>query len=104
MSSSVTDKYHYGLLTQNRVTVAEQGARINKSLKKLKKISYPDTDDHPSRRDEPTEQFVTLPREEIEHPILMEALEEAEKEYRQSTHPPPPEAPSIKKRWYRWRD
>ena len=90
--------YHYGLQRANNLRVREQATQINKSLKRLKKLSSPDWPKAPER--EPTEQFVTIPDPETSDLTLYHALEDAERAYTQSEPPKPRRKP----RWFGWPD
>jgi len=92
-------EYHYALEATNRVTVREQGARINQTLKRIKKlasdpalVAYREP-----REDEVTQQCVTMPVAHSDKTLKI-ALENVEAEGARSTRAP------KKKRWFGWAD
>lgn len=102
-------EYHFDLESENRETVREQGTAINRSLKKLKKISSGSLPAVTERDDEPTQQHVTIPAVRAVDQRLKAALEEAEEACRKSSQPPPATAEASgtakkKKRWFGWKD
>lgn len=103
-------EYHYDQQQQNRDTVRAQGAAINSSLKKLKKISskefeVPEVTEHD---DESTQQHVTIPNVKPVNLRLKKAMEEAEEACRKSKAPPAKKkngtAAKKRKRWFDWAD
>lgn len=93
--------YHYAQLCENRATVREQGSAINASLKALKRLSTPDSE----RRDDDTQQHITLPHAEVVNLKLRIALEKAKKERDKGTPSKGTVRPKKRrKRWFKWDD
>jgi hypothetical protein len=113
-SLALSEKYHYQQQEENRQKVREQGQRINKGLKKLKRLSSQPKmpavrpEERDERDDEPTYPFITLPPINKEMDLrLVEAYEETEEACRSSAPPPPDsdvesEDKKKKKRWFGW--
>ncbi len=97
-------EYHYALEEKNRATVREQGARINQSLKRLKKMASDPA--IPVARhlrvvpeDEITQQVVTLPAAAPADRVLKEAIDNVERRSRVSLTPK-----KTAKRWFAWEE
>jgi hypothetical protein len=104
-------EYHYSQQAENRDTVQVQGTKINKALKKLRKLrqissSEFATPELPERDDEPAPPQVTLPNGKAVDLRLKDALEAAEKQCRESEAPLPEETLVTPKRksWFDWSD
>lgn len=97
-------RYHFQLERRNKEVVRDQAKQINKSLKRLTKISHDAIEPTKARDDEPTQPFVTLPEPRKVDETLKDALEDAERACRLSAAPPT-DLPKVKpKKWYKWAD
>lgn len=99
-----SDKYHFNLQKENDAKVRNQGAHINKALKRIRKISsdMPQVMEGtilPPPREEDTHQFITLPPKNKAPDLqLVRVCEEAEEETSSSK---PPRRKKVKS-WLPW--